>query len=397
MAETAAETTTVETQNATTETKTPGKIVAAGTPSRLEVVIPTSQPAAENNGADAGDEGGGDEAAKAAAETARLAAEADKNKNTSPESELTNEQLKAYFEKQGIPFESVDKLKETLNKPAPPTNEETEEQKSKAAIEREQRIINEHLSRKGTVEQFTTFKNIISSEKKELGLKKEIEDLVANGIPAEEATELANERYFQLTDEQIEAIEDPATKTKALKQREIGLKKLENKGEYVQKTAKLYLDILEKSLADQDAEKQKVEQHASTVEAAIKNFQRKEKLELGQIAEGQDIAPIDFEYSDTALTSAKELLYDAAKLDQNLFTKDGGVNIDFILPHIVRSFSMPEAIKKAYLVATDRAVEEVKATFSSTPPKLGGTGKPTGTPGKLVSVGERQVFRPTAK
>jgi hypothetical protein len=385
MAETAAETTTVE-------TKTPGKIVSAGQPSRLEITTPIVKTEATNVSTDAG-EGGVNGEGQPAANAAPAAAAATTTTVDTP-SELTDDQLKAYFEKQGINFEGIDKLKEKLTASVTePTI--TEEQKEKAAIEKEQRIINEHLSRKGTVEQFTTFKNIVAADKRALGLQKEVEDLVASGFTPEEATELANERYFQLTDEQIEGIEDKDAKAKAIKQKEVGLKKLENKGAYLQNTAKSYLDILSKDLAERDAEKNKVEKHTSKVEDAIKKYQRKDTLALGQI-DGQDIAPIDFEYSDTALTSAKELLSDAAKLDQNLFTNDGGVNIDFILPHLVKSFSMQEAVKKSYLTGQTRAIETFEAKFGSTPPKLGGNGKPTGTPGKITSFGEKQVFKPTA-
>lgn len=259
----------------TEDTKVPGKIVAAGIPTRLEVNIPREKAGEENNGSvDAGAMGEGDDATKAAAkiEADKLAA-AEAAKNTPPVNELTDDQLKAYFEKQGIQFEGIDKLKEKLTAPVTaPTL--TDEEKAKIETEKKNRIVNEHLSRGGKVEQFAIYESIIAADKPKLGLQKEIEDLVAMGIPQEEATELANERYFQLTDEQIEGIEDKDAKAKAIKQREIGLKKLENKGAYVQNTAKSYLDILSKDLAERDAEKIKMEQHTSKVEDAIKKYQR---------------------------------------------------------------------------------------------------------------------------
>lgn len=380
-----------ETSTATppVEEKIPGKIVSAGIPQRLEVVIPKAvdTPAAPvDNSA-----GGENNNATPPADTTPT----NTNANTPPVVvDPTDEQLKAYFDKIGVPFEGVDKLKEKLT--APPKTEATPEEKEKAEKDKETRVVNEHLSRGGKVEQFAAYKNIIAADKKELGLQKEIEDLVLAGFSAEDATELANERYFQLTDEQIAAIEDPTLKEKATKQKALGLKKLENKGAYIQNTAKSYLDILSKSLAEQDAEKQKMEQHSSKVEDAIKKYQRKETLVLGQIVEGQDIPPIDFEYSETALQSAKEILIDAVKFEKQFFTNDGGVNLDFILPYIVKANSLNEAVKKSYLTAQDRTIAEFQAKFSSTPPNLGGNGKQTGTPGKLTSFGEKQVFKPTA-
>lgn len=377
--------------------KIPGKIVSAGIPQKLEVFIPSATPADNNDSNNNGVGGENNQQQNAAAAPADTTP-TNTNTNTTPAADPTDEQLKAYFEKNGIAFEGLDKLKEKLTAPASPANTApTPEEIEKARIEKERRLEDEHISRKGTSDHFKSLKNIIAADKKALGMQKEIEDLVAAGIPQEEATQLANERYFQLTDEQIEAIEDKDLKEKATKQREIGLKKLENKGTYLQTTAQSYLNILEKSIADRDAKKSKLEQHASTVEAAIKTYQRKETLDLGQI-DDQKIDPIDFEYSDAALASAKEILIDGAKFDENLFTNDGGVKLEFILPHLVKSFSMNEAVKKGFLTGQTRAIEKMKSTFSATPPILGGNGKQNnGTPGKLASVGKPEVFRPTTQ
>lgn len=307
--------------------------------------------------------------------------------------ELTEDQLKAYFEKRGIPFESMDSLKAKMTA-VPPAKELTPEEKEKVAQEKKQKIVNEHLSRKGTVEQFAAFEKIAAAEnKKELGLEKEISDLVKEGFSKEKAQELAKERYFQFTDEEIEAIEKPEEKAEAIKLREAGLKKLERKGAYLQNTAKDYLDILAKDLDEKDADAKKLEQHTSKVEDAIKKYERKTKLEIGQ-ADDQKIDPIDFEYSDTALTSAKALLSNRSEFEKQLLTKDGHVNLDFILPHLVKSFSMDEAVKKSYLVAQDRTVEQFKSKFGTNLPIFGGPKKTNGTPGKITARGEPKVFVP---
>ena len=93
-------------------------------------------------------------------------------------------------------------------------------------------------------------------------------------------------------------------------------------------------------------------------------------------------------------------MIDAKKFDDNLFTNDGGVKVEFILPYLVKAFSFPEVAKKSYLIAQDRAIENIKSKFSATPPPLnGGSGKKngTGTPGKLTGFGEKQVFKPAHK
>lgn len=391
---------------ANTEVKTPGKIVSVG---KVEKMAPpyvsrgtegseTSEVTENGEPAAAADQNPATPAANAAApDTNNQSGANPPTGEGKPPVELSNEQLKAYFEQQGIPFESIDKLKEKLSTPASPAAPLTDEQKAKIEKEKEDRIVNAHLARNGTVEQLATFKSVIAAAKKDLGLQKEIEDLVADGFSKEKAEEMAKDRYFQYTDEEIAAIDDEEMKKETIKKREIGLKKLENKGGYLQQRAQGYLKILEKELEAADAEKIKMEQHSSKVEDAIKKFQRKEVLKLGEL-DGVEIPSIDFEYSDTALNSAKELLRDGAKFDEQLFNNEGELNIDFILPHLVKSFSMDEAVKKSYLTGQDRAVEKFQSKFGATPPPLGGNGKPKGgTPGKIVGVGERQVFKPAYK
>lgn len=319
------------------------------------------------------------------------------NEDNNSAVDLTEDQLKAFFEKQGVVYEGIDKLKEKLTAPAATAAAATLTDEQKAALEKakEDKIINQHLSRKGTPEQYVAFKSIAAADKKELGLKREIEDLVELGFTPERATELANDRYFQLTDAEIAAIEDVDQKAEAIKRREAGEKKLERKGSYYQNIAKTYLGSLEKELQDQDELKTKAEQHTSKVEDAVKKFVRQEKIEIGKI-DDQTFDPVDFEISDTALASAKELLSDGAKFEENLFTKDGDLNVEFILPHLVRSFSMQEAAKKGFLEGGDRQIKLFDSKFDSKPPKLGGNGNNAASSNKIAGTGQIQYAnRPT--
>lgn len=400
MSETAAPVTTTATNN---EGKTPGKIVSVGNVEPFKPSVPRDTLPSENseNSNSGGNNNGGSTPAANTGSGTQPAATNTPAANQTPANnspaELTDDQLKAFFEKQGIAFEGIDKLKEKLASPAAPPVL-TDEQKAKLEKEKEDRIVNAHLARNGTVQQLAIYKEVLTTDKKVLGLQKEIEDLVAEGFTKERAEELAKERYFQLTDEEIEKIEDADLKKEAIKQRNLGVKKLENKGGYLQQRAQGYFKILEQELAASDAEKTKMEQHSSKVEDAIKAYERKTILNLGKLDDGVEIPSLEFEYSDTALASAKEFLKDSAKLDENLFTKEGDWNIPALLPHLVRSFSMDEAVKKSYLTGQNRAVEFFEAKFGSTPPPLGGNGKNNnGTPGKIVGVGERQVFKPAYK
>lgn len=390
-----AEVVEVEKTEVKTEEKVAGKLVSAGQPTKMDFTFKKSEEVIDNGAG----EGGEKKAEAAGADSGAKPEEKKPEAGAAPEkkeqaiADPTDEQLKAYFEKQGIAFEGIDKLKEKLTTPAE-KKELSPEEKEKAEQAKEKRLIDEHLAQpKATVDQFAALKTILGKDKKELGYQKEIEDLVKEGFSQEDATALANERYFQFTDEEIEAETDAALKAKLIKQRETGNKKLENKGTFYQNTAKNYLDILEKNLSEKEAEKIRLEQHSSTVEDAIKKYQRNIQLSIGQINE-KDVSPIDFEVSDTALNSAKEMISDYSKFESNLLTTDGKVNLDFILPHLVKSFSMDEAVKKTYLAATDRTVKEFKAAFGSDIPPIGGTKKETGTPGKITEAGKPQVFRP---
>lgn len=311
--------------------------------------------------------------------------------------DIPEDQLKAFFEKQGIQYEGIDSLKAKLTTKAPETTSEpTPEQKEKLAQEKERRIFEKHTARKGTVEQLAAFKSILSADKKVLGMEKEITDLVAAGWSKEEATDLAKERYFQYTDEEINAITDPDDKKRHEKQREVGNKKLENKGAYIQKQSSDYLKILEDDLAEDDAEARFSDQHSSKVEDALKKYQRKQTLDIGKLGE-QEVGSFDYEVSESILEQAKGMLKDRGALNKLLLTQDGQINVDFLLPHLVNSLSLQEAVKKTYQTAQSRAIDELKATFGEKPPTAGSAKTQKGDAGKVVSVGKPRVFVPVRK
>lgn len=312
--------------------------------------------------------------------------------NTPPA--IDDASLKAYFESQGIQYEGIDKLRERL-KPPTPVVELTDEQKQQAAIEKEKRIISQHLTRQGnTVEQFALFKNIISADKREVGFQREVEELVSLGASKEDAEKLANKRYFQYSEEDINAL-DEKDRPEAIKQMELGNKKLERKGAHLINVATEYMKELQAELAEQDAERALMEQHTSKVEDAVKKFVRQEKIAIGQV-DDQNVDPIDFEYSDAAIASAKSELSDYKTFKEKLFTNDGEVNIDYILPILIRNFSMQEAAKGSYLAGGTRQVQKFEATFGHKPPPLGGRSN-TASSGKISGYGAPQYGHPSKK
>lgn len=306
--------------------------------------------------------------------------------------EITDEQMIAFLEKKGVKVDNFETLKQKVEyvAPAPPP---TDEEKTKAELSIEKKLLDKHLSRGGTVEQFAILKQTAAADAKELGYKKIHEDLKKEGFTDDQAAQIVKKMTFEVTAEELEELEEDQ-KEILKKQAAFGVKKQTNRGEYLKKTASSYFDSLRNEVAEDDAEKTKMEQHSSKVEDAIKNYQRKETLNLGQL-DGVDLPPIDFEVSDAALTEASAILKDPAKLQQHLYTKDGDLNLDFILPHIIKSLSMSDAVKKSYLTGGTRQVEAFQAKFGSAIPSLGGPSKPQTGDKKIVRVGKPVLGNPT--
>jgi len=208
--------------------KQEGKLVSRGTPVAFNPHIPrateeaTTEPSQPDSNAPA---------------TTTQANDIPKNENgqepvttpPQPADDISDDTLRAFFEKQGIAYENIEKLKEKLGAASlPPTP--TEEEKKQADLQREKQLLDEHISRKGTIEQFTAFKNILATDKRNLGFNKVVEDYMAEGFDQEKAIELTNQMYFQTPDNEIEEIEDEKEKAEVLKKKAAGSKKLENKG-----------------------------------------------------------------------------------------------------------------------------------------------------------------------
>lgn len=307
---------------------------------------------------------------------------------------ITDEQFFAEIEKRtGAKVENVDVLKEkiTYQKPAPlPTDAE----KEKAAKDLEKRMLDVHIANGKTPEQYTLLKQIANGDLKELSVNQTKAELKEAGFKDAEITEILKERYYQIEDADIEAEDDPAKKEILKKKKEFGTKKLEGRASHIQKQAKSYIDSLTESVNESDVEKKKMEQHASNVEAAIKNFQRKQTLELGKV-DDTDIAPIEHEVPEAALEEVKNILKDPVAFEKQLYTKDGDVNLEFLLPHLVRSASYSNAIKHSYLVGGTRQVEHFEAAFGASAPPLGGQPKPNLEKGKVVSRGKSVYVAPS--
>lgn len=312
---------------------------------------------------------------------------ADKKDVSQPADEPTEEQLKKYFEKNGIAYDGLETLKSKL---APAPKEKTEEEKKAEATAKEQRLLAAHMARGGTIEQFTNFQQLAAADPKVLGLTKAQSDLVKEGFTPEQAEHIIKQIHLQYSEEEI-ADFTPEQKALAEKQAAYGLKKQENRGKYLQNTAKSYLDSLDKEISEQDAEKAKAAEHTSKVEDALKNFSRKQTLQLGEY-DGQKLDPVEFNVPDEVIQKVSEILKDPANLQKQLYNEDGSLNLNFLIPNLVASVSRENAVKTAYLTGGDKQVEAFKATFGETKPELGGQ-KKTKRTGQIVGYGQPEVIR----
>lgn len=300
--------------------------------------------------------------------------------------DLTEEQLKAYFEKQGIAYDGLENLKTKLT----PAKEKTAEEIKADAAVKEQRLLAAHLARGGTTANFVELQKIVAGDAKQLGLAKEQEKLLKEGFTQEQATEMVRLMHLQYTPEEIAELE-PEQIAAIEKKAAYGLKKQEDRGKRLQNTAKSYLDSLEEEISEQDADKAKAIQHASKVEAALKAFQRKQTLQLGEY-DGHKLDPVEFDVSDEIIQKVSEILKDSATLKKSLINDDGSFNLDFLIPNIVASVSRETAVKTAYLTGGTKQVEVLKATFGEKIPDLTKTRKTNGVSGKIVSAGQPTVM-----
>lgn len=305
--------------------------------------------------------------------------------------EITDDQLKELLGKRGINFETLEDLKKKVEY-TPPAAEPTEEDKKKLNSELDKKLLDLHIKRGGDLKGFSALKTVLETDAKALGIEKIKSDLLAEGFPQDEVDNVIKKMHLNVSDEELADMEE-ADRKKIEKERAFGEKKLQNRGLYLQNTAKSYIDTLKQELQEQETEKQKMEQHTAKAVDAIKNFQRKQTLQLGE-RDGVQLSPVDFDVQEETLNEVLDIIKDPVKFEQLLYTKEGDLNLDFLVPHLVNSVSREKAAKVAFFTGETKAVEHYESIFGSKPPSLGSNGKPQGTPGKVVSTGKPQAGKP---
>jgi len=388
----------MEAENAVAEApKGTGKIVSAGAPISFRTNIPLPDNNGENQqnqntnvpqgtSKEEGQEGNAAAPAKTEAEIAaelKLSEDA-KNAGTQatnePPKPLTDEELKAEYEKR---FPTQAAL--------------TDEQKIQNEKAFEKRMLDLYIAGGGDLDQFTLLKQVANTDLTELSKIELTKELKAKGFNDEEIAAIQKERYYQISEDELEQLDDETAKDFAKRKAEYGKEKLESKAAYIKENAKDFLDNLKEAVNQKDLFTQKESEFVSNVEAHFKGVERKMALELGKAGDA-DISPVEYEVPEEIIAEAEAILKNPTTRKQLLFnTTDGSLNLKSIAELVLKAKMFDSAAKTSYLTGATREVEKFESIFPKNPNALGVGGNNqanTGKPGKIVSAGQPQRFKP---
>lgn len=310
----------------------------------------------------------------------------------------TEEQMKKFFQSQGIEFNSFDDLKNKLTtkkEPAPLTDDQ------KAEIERkkDERRLQIYLKGNGTIEQYAAITAVANKNLKELSQQEALREFTKAGFSEEEAKTLIKERYYQLTEDEIDMYDDESKKDFVKRKAAYFTEKLANKASHLQNDAKKILQGLDSVIDAEETQKQKEEAISSKVEEHFSKLPREMTFELGKV-DDQDIDPIKYKVDEAEISSIVDVLKDPEKRKKFLYTEDGSLNIPAISDALIKSAVLQSAVKVALLEGGDRQTKTLQKVFPNSNPHAIGVGGSTTSgsagkvAGKLVSVGKSQVVRP---
>lgn len=294
---------------------------------------------------------------------------------------FSDEELKAEYEKRF---------------PTQPTLTPEEIKKKEDAFEK--RMLDFYVEKGGKIEEFALLKQVAGADLTDLTkaeLHKELKDA---GFNDAEIALVQKERYFQMEQAEIDAIEDPEEKALAQKKLDYGKKKLEGRGNAQKAAATEFFNTLKEAVNLSDSDAKKESEFTSNVEDYFSKLERKMTLQLGKV-DDTDIAPVEFEVPEDIIKAAKEELKNVTSRKQLLFNTDGFLNHKNIAELVLKAKMFDSAAKTSYLTGATREVEKFEKIFPKNANALGVGGNnqaPTGKPGKLVKAGEVQRFRQAA-
>ena len=309
--------------------------------------------------------------------------------NTTP-ADLTEDQVKSFFESKGIKYEGIDKLKEKID--YKPPVEFTPEQISEQQKVREKRAVDLFIKGGGTVENYVAIKSVAESNLAELSnasLKKELTDA---GFNEDQVKEIIKDRYYQFEDKEIEQEDDETDKEFKKRSKEFFSKKLENRSIHIKTQAQNILKELNSAIESEDLGKQNEVATSAKIDDYFNKVSRKLSFDIGEI-NGTAVSPVVYEVSDSDIAEVKEELKDTAKRNNFLYNQDGNLNLTNIANVMLRNKYLESVLKSAYHEGGSRQIDEFRKTFPATTAQqlgIGGSPVNTNSNNKVASYGKVQ-------
>jgi len=310
------------------------------------------------------------------------------------EIELSEEQLAKFFEKKGMKYEGLDKLKEKIN--YEPSLEPTVEQKEAAIKAKEKRVIDKFIAGGGTVEEYVSIKSVADADEKQFSINMAKNDLIKEGYTQEEAESLLKESFHQIDDAEIEQYEDETDKAFKKRTKEFFAKQLVSLSAPIKAKAANILAELHSAIESEDLQAQNEISTSAKIDEDFKAMPRKLTIEIGEIG-GKTVSPVDYDLSETDLAESKQLLKDAVAQRNNfLYNEDGSLNVTNLATVISKAKAFDSAAKVSFLDGMDRMTKEFRKTFpagSAQELGVGGDNQNRNLPqkGKLASIGKTKI------
>lgn len=300
-------------------------------------------------------------------------------------------------------------LKELYDKKFPTQAAKTEEQLKADETAFETRMLNEYLSKGGTVENYAHLKNAVSMDLTEMTKVQLEAELKAAGFNDEERKIIQRERYYQIEQEELDDIYDEEEKALKIKAKDYEGKKLLSKAERTKQQAQSVFDNLKQAIINQDRELSDEKELASNMDAHFETLPRTLTLQLEKTPDGVDNAPIEVSVPEEIVAEVRDLLKNSDTRNNFIYKQDDSLNFEQLSEALIKSKLFDKAVADNYLKGVSIGEEAGKnkqvAIFEKTFPirnanalgvnGSGSTAKvPTGNFGKVVSAGQPQKFKP---
>lgn len=350
------------------------KVASLGAPVRLPIGV--SHETKEDENANNSNENGGGAAetpeAKAIREQAELA--------TAEEAKLldiSDEQLQKIFKAKGIEgFTSIEEIKEKLAKSAQQKSEPTAEEIAAKELELDNKRFEVFQKNGGSIEQYAALKQLAAAtdltQLSILELKKEYKE---KGFSDADVDVLLKERYYQIKEEEIEALEQGGTESdedfqarKDLLKKKVafGTGKINSRGEAIINRAKGVLDNLTKSIEDSNLQKREDEETEKKILSKVDEFFSKSpkemSFELGKVAD-VDQLPVLFSDYESEIKEVQAILKDKSQRDALLYQENGDLNVEAIADILLKNKLLEKAVKASFIEGGNRQVAHFEKVF----------------------------------